>query len=96
MNLLKWSVGGGERLDLGLFRDGIGNWRGMPQPLRQLNTQTSIPMIVSSRGYGPLWDSASLTEFDPADVPVLMTNRTGVFTTTEAGEYGFFVEDGDR
>lgn len=83
-------------LGLGQFQEGIWNWRGMPQQLRQLNTQISIPMIVSSRGYGLLWNNASLTEFNPADVPVLMTNRTGVFTTTAAGDYVFFVKDGDR
>ena len=33
---------------LGQFQEGIWNWRGMPQQLRQLNTEISLPMIVSS------------------------------------------------
>lgn len=81
---------------LGQFQEGIWNWRGMPQQLRQLNTQISIPMILSSRGYGLLWNNAALTEFNPADTQVLLTNQSGVFTTTDAGEYVFFVKDGDR
>jgi alpha-D-xyloside xylohydrolase len=48
-------------------QDGIWNWRGMPIELRQQNTQTAIPVMVSSKGYGLLWNNASLTEFNPAD-----------------------------
>ena len=48
---------------LGQFQDGVWNWRGIPRQLRQLNTQIALPMIVSSRGYGLLWDNASLTDF---------------------------------
>ena len=81
---------------LGQFQEGIWNWRGMPQQLRQLNTQISIPMIVSSHGYGLLWNNASLTEFNPADTQVPLTNKSGAFTTTDAGDYVFIVKDGDR
>jgi alpha-D-xyloside xylohydrolase len=81
---------------LGQFQEGIWNWRGMPQELRQLNTEISIPMIVSSRGYGLLWNNAALTEFNPADTEVTLTNKSGAFTTTGAGDYVFFVKDGDR
>jgi len=81
---------------LGQFQEGIWNWRGMPQQLRQLNTQISIPMIVSSDGYGLLWNNASLTDFNPVDTQVTLTNNSGTYTTTEAGEYVFMVKDGDR
>lgn len=81
---------------LGQFQEGIWNWRGMPEQLRQLNTQISIPMIVSSYGYGLLWNNASLTDFNPADTQITLTNKTGTFTTTDAGDYVFFVKDGDR
>lgn len=81
---------------LGQFQDGVWNWRGMPEQLRQLNTQISIPMIVSSRGYGLLWNNASLTDFNPADSPVTLTNESGTFTTGAAGDYVFMVKDGDR
>lgn len=81
---------------LGQFQEGIWNWRGMPGQLRQLNTQIAIPMIVSSRGYGLLWNNASLTEFNPVDNQVTLTNRCGAYTTGAAGEYVFMVKDGDR
>jgi len=81
---------------LGQFQEGIWNWRGMPQELRQLNTQVAVPMIVSSYGYGLLWNNASLTEFNPVDKEVPLTNKSGTFTTAAAGDYVFFVKDGDR
>ena len=81
---------------LGQFQEGIWNWRGMPQQLRQLNTEISLPMIVSSYGYGLLWNNASLTDFNPADTQVILTNKSGTFATTAAGDYVFFVKDGDR
>jgi alpha-D-xyloside xylohydrolase len=81
---------------LGQFQEGIWNWRGMPQQLRQLNTEISIPMIVSSYGYGLLWNNASLTDFNPDDAEIMLTNKSGTFTTTDAGDYVFFIKDGDR
>ncbi|HZI32583.1 MAG TPA: TIM-barrel domain-containing protein, partial [Candidatus Binatia bacterium] len=81
---------------LGQFQEGIWNWRGMPEQLRQLNTQIAIPMIVSSRGYGLLWNNASQTDFNPVDDQVTLTNRSGAYTTGAAGEYVFMVKDGDR
>ena len=108
-------------------QDGIWNWRGMPIELRQVNTQAALPMLISSRGYGLLWNNASLTDFNPVDYEISLTSssaaqsngptateqlrgrgsrgrgqrgvpsvRTGTFTTDEAGEYVFFVKDGDR
>src|ERR1035438_9151541 len=53
-------------------------------------------MIVSSYGYGLLWNNASLTEFNPADAQVTLTNKSGTFTTTDAGDYAVFVKGGDR
>jgi alpha-D-xyloside xylohydrolase len=81
---------------LGQFQEGTWNWRGMPEQLRQLNTQISVPMIVSSYGYGLLWNNASFTEFNPADTQVMLTNKSGTYTTTDAGDYVFIVKDGDR
>jgi alpha-D-xyloside xylohydrolase len=81
---------------LGQYQEGVWNWRGMPQQLRQLNTQIAAPMIVSSYGYGLLWNNASLTEFNPADTQVELNGKTGSFTTSGAGDYVFFVKDGDR
>ncbi|OIQ95015.1 alpha-xylosidase BoGH31A precursor [mine drainage metagenome] len=53
---------------LGQFQDGLWDWRGLPIELRQLNTQIAVPMLISSKGYGLLWDNASRTDFNlPGD-----------------------------
>jgi alpha-D-xyloside xylohydrolase len=105
-------------------QNGIWNWRGMPIELRQVNTQAALPVLVSSRGYGLLWNNASLTDFNPIDQEIQLSGsdttpdggptateqlrgrdrgprrgsseRVGTFTTGEAGEYVFFVKDGNR
>jgi len=83
---------------LGQYQEGIWNWRGMPQQLRQVNTQIAMPVIVSNKGYGLFWNNASLSEFNPADSQVTIdpTAKTGTYTTGAAGEYAFIVKDGDR
>ena len=40
---------------LGQFQDGYSNVRGLSRRLTQVNTQISIPMLLSSKGYGVLW-----------------------------------------
>ena len=87
----------GESLyGMGQYQEGLWNWRGIPLQLRQQNTQINLPMLVSSRGYGLLWDNASLTEFNPADQEVTVdpVTHAGAFTTGAAGEYVFTVRDG--
>ena len=37
---------------LGQFQDGYSNVRGLSRRLTQVNTQISIPMLLSSKGYG--------------------------------------------
>lgn len=49
---------------LGQFQDGLWNWRGLPIEMRQLNTQIAVPMLISNKGYGLLWDNASRTDFN--------------------------------
>lgn len=71
----------GERLyGLGQFQDGIWNWRGLPVELRQLNTQIAVPMLVSSRGFGLLWENASRTDFNPTDTEVSLARTTTAAT----------------
>jgi alpha-D-xyloside xylohydrolase len=48
---------------LGQFTDGVLNWRGQVAELMQENTVTAIPMFVSTKGYGILWDNYSFTKF---------------------------------
>ena len=75
---------------LGSFHDGIINYHGIPQYLYQTNTHISIPMIISSKGYGILWANASRTYFNRPDQKI----SGGQFTTTEAGDYVFLAVDG--
>ena len=51
----------------GQFQDGYLNIRGLSRRLTQVNTQISIPMIISNKGYGILWNNYGLTEYNPSD-----------------------------
>jgi alpha-D-xyloside xylohydrolase len=75
---------------LGSFHDGIINYHGIPQYLYQTNTHISIPMIVSSKGYGILWANASRTYFNQPGQRI----TGGQYTTTAAGDYVFLAVDG--
>ena len=77
---------------LGQFQDGYSNVRGLPRRLTQVNTQISIPMLLSSKGYGILWNNYGLTDFNPCSQSVSLTKRSsdGIreevnVTTTEGG-----------
>lgn len=48
---------------LGQHEDGIFNYRGKQQYLYQSNMKIAVPMIVSTAGYGILWDTYSLASF---------------------------------
>ncbi len=50
----------------GQFQDGYLDIRGLTRRLTQVNTQISLPMILSSRGYGLLWHNYGWTEFNPS------------------------------
>lgn len=67
----------------GQFQDGYLNIRGLTRRLTQVNTQISIPFILSSKGYGLLWNNYGLTDFNPADKSVELTpaNASGEAVT---------------
>ena len=48
---------------LGQHEEGILNYRGHHQHLYQQNMKVAAPVLVSTRGYGLLWDSQSLASF---------------------------------
>ena len=52
---------------LGQFQDGYWDWRGRPLQFQQVNSEIMLPFLLSSQGYGVLWDNASLTDFNPVD-----------------------------
>jgi alpha-D-xyloside xylohydrolase len=60
----------------GQFQDGYLNIRGLSRKLTQVNTQISIPMILSSNGYALLWHNYGLTEYNPSTEKVVMTPST--------------------
>ena len=56
----------------GQFQDGFLNVRGVTRRLTQVNTQIALPMILSNKGYGLLWNNYGLTDFNPADHSVAL------------------------
>src|SRR6266853_289834 len=89
----------GEALyGLGQHQEGIFNLRGVPIRLHQANTNISIPFLLSSKGYGILWNNPSLTDFNPADqtVAIAPTTGKGKFTTGAKGIYGFLLSSDNR
>ena len=77
---------------LGQFQDGNSNLRGLTRRLTQVNTQISIPMYLSSRGYGLLWNNYGMTDFNPAEqyIALEQTDQAGEqetvdVTSTEGG-----------
>ena len=77
---------------LGQFQDGYCNVRGLSRRLTQVNTQISVPMLISSKGYGILWNNYGLTEFNPCQQHVQLLRRKGEgarevvnVTSTEGG-----------
>jgi alpha-D-xyloside xylohydrolase len=83
----------GEALyGLGQHQEGFFNLRDIPVRLMQANTNIAIPFLVSTKGYGLLWNNAALTDFDPTtDVIPLDNTGTGSFRTNQEGEYGFLL-----
>ena len=55
---------------LGQFQDGYSNVRGLSRRLTQVNTQISMPMVLSSKGYGVLWNNYGLTEYNPSECSI--------------------------
>jgi len=51
----------------GQFQDGYLDIRGLTRRLTQVNSQISLPMVVSNRGYGLLWHNYGLTDFNPSE-----------------------------
>ena len=80
-------------------QDGVWNWRGMPIDLISQNIIGAFPVMVSSKGYGIVWDNESLTEFNPVseddEIAVDPSSRSGVFKAQETGDYVFFARGGD-
>ena len=70
----------------GQFQDGYLDIKGLTRRLTQVNTQISIPFILSNKGYGLLWNNYGLTDFNPADNKVTLVEEQddGQVTTVNA------------
>jgi len=78
---------------LGQFQDGYSDVRGLTRRLTQVNTQISLPMILSSKGYGLLWNNYGLVDFNPLAHSVTLQPSAEVgksevvnVTSTEGGK----------
>lgn len=68
----------------GQYMDGVMNFRGQVAELMQENTATAVPVFVSTKGYGMLWDNYSFTKF---------VDKQQTFISSELGDainYYFF------
>jgi len=83
---------------LGQHQEGIFNVRGVPIRLYQANTNISVPFLLSSKGYGILWNNAAVTDFNPADQSIEIDPVTGKgkFKTGVKGVYGFLLTSDNR
>lgn len=88
----------GEALyGLGQHQEGFFDLRDIPVQLLQANTNIAIPFLISSNGYGLLWNNPSLTDFDPATEAIhLDENGVGTLHTVQEGEYGFLLSGNYR
>ena len=67
---------------LGQHQAGVMNYRGTTVHLQQQNPgESGIPVMVSSRGYGLLWDNPAIT-----DVDVGQSSSTNLTWTSEASD----------
>ena len=78
---------------LGQFQDGLGNLRGVTRRLTQVNTQISIPMLLSNKGYGVLWNNYGQVDYNPCTWSFNMNpegaigmSETVNVTSTEGGK----------
>ncbi|HJX62663.1 MAG TPA: hypothetical protein VJ860_01780, partial [Polyangia bacterium] len=62
---------------LGQHQDGYMNYRGHSVTLVQANTQASVPFLVSTQGYGLLWDNTSKTIFKDGPDGLTITSDIG-------------------
>ena len=78
---------------LGQFQDGYSNVRGLSRRLTQVNTQISLPMLISSKGYGVLWNNYGLTDFNPCSESVRLKSGS---SSGSAQEVNVTTTEGNR
>jgi|CZKL01.1.fsa_nt_gi alpha-D-xyloside xylohydrolase len=82
---------------LGQHQEGFFDLRNIPVRLLQANTNIAIPFLLSTKGYGLLWNNAALTDFDPAGQTIKLDDKgVGTFRTKQDGDYGFLLSGNYR
>ena len=80
-----FSCSDGEGLyGLGQYQDGIMNYRGSKVLMTQSNMDIVNPVLVSTKGYGILWDNYSSTVFEDRDGKFSFRSEVG-----DASDYWF-------
>jgi alpha-D-xyloside xylohydrolase len=84
----QWNRGTDEGFyGLGQHQNRQMNYNGEDVELAQHNMDVAVPFVVSTRGYGVLWDNPSITRFgDPRPYPLV---GAGLPVTGEGGKPGF-------
>ena len=83
----EWEPNADESLyGLGQHQHGLINIKGTDLDLHQYNTEVVIPYLVSSRGYGILWDNTSFSKFGDLAPATPLPGVTGLYAAT--GESG--------
>ena len=77
---------------LGQFQDGYNNVKGLPRRLTQVNTQITMPVLISNLGYGIIWNNYAETFYNLPENKIQLSKQEGVagtetvnVTTTEGG-----------
>ena len=78
---------------LGQHPNGLLNYRGSRVHLQQQNTDVGVPVLVSSKGYGLLWDNASVSDID---IPSAVTGRPMTLTSEAGGDIDYYFIAGPK
>jgi alpha-D-xyloside xylohydrolase len=83
----EWEPNADESLyGLGQHQDGLLDIKGYDLDLKQYNTQVTVPFLVSSRGYGILWDNTSFSRFGDLRPFEALPGTAGLYTAAGDGE----------
>jgi alpha-D-xyloside xylohydrolase len=78
----EWTPNFDESLyGLGQHQHGLVDIKGTDLDLHQYNTEVFIPFLVSSKGYGILWDNTSFTRFGDLSGALPIPETTGLYAT---------------
>jgi alpha-D-xyloside xylohydrolase len=80
----EWEPSDDEALyGLGQHQDGLLDIKGHDLDLKQYNSQSFVPFLVSSRGYGVLWDNDSFSRFGDLRPWVAIAGTTGLYASQD-------------